>query len=131
MPPMCMAVRSTVLSFVKNTHCGFMYSTDRVYLVDCRLGCYLHLCNWWKGFWSSSLIALPLELNCGFISTSACGSSTGVCSQGCLWGLGSTPVRTGMEVLWLLGSWGPQMWQMHREAGGHGCNTYNSIRCFF
>ena len=51
------------------------------------------ICSWWKGLGSSSLATLPLGFNCGFISTSACGSNTGVCSQGCPGGLGSAPVR--------------------------------------
>jgi len=51
------------------------------------------LYSWWEGFGSSSLATLPLGFNCGFISTSACGLSTGVCSWGCPGGLGSAPVR--------------------------------------
>ena len=40
----------------------------------------------WEGFGSSSLITLPLGFNCGFISTSACGSSTEVCPcEGQVW----------------------------------------------
>ena len=36
--------------------------------------------SWWEGFQSSSLGTLPLGFNCEFISTSTCGSSTGICS---------------------------------------------------
>ena len=39
------------------------------------------------------LVTLPLGFSCGFISTSASGSSTGVCSWGCPGGLGFAPVR--------------------------------------
>ena len=34
----------------------------------------------WESFGSSSLATLPLGFNCGFTSTSACGSSIGICS---------------------------------------------------
>ena len=51
------------------------------------------LYNWWEGFGSSALATLPLGFICGFISTSACGPFTGVCSWGCPAGLGSTSVR--------------------------------------
>ena len=47
-----------------------------VYYMD--LICSLY--SWWEGFGSSSLATLPLDFYCGFISTSACGSSTGGCS---------------------------------------------------
>jgi len=40
------------------------------------------LYSWWEGFGSSSLATLSLGFNCDFISTSACGSSTSVCSWG-------------------------------------------------
>ena len=57
----------------------YMFYIDRVSLVDCvDLICSLY--SWWEGFGSSFLAILPLGFNCGFISTSACGSSTGVCS---------------------------------------------------
>ena len=49
--------------------------------------------SWWEGFGSSSLATVSLGFNCGFISTSACGSFTGVHSWGCPGGLGSAPVR--------------------------------------
>ena len=59
-----------------------------------------------EGFGSSSLATLPLGFNCGFISTSACGSSTGVCSRGCPGGLGFAPVRArygGGAAVWVAG----------------------------
>ena len=64
------------------------------------------LFSWWEGFGSSSLITLPLGFNCSFISTSACGPSTGVCSWGCPGGLGSVPVRArcgGGMAAWVSG----------------------------
>ena len=51
------------------------------------------LYSWWEGFGSSSLVTLPLGFNCGFISTSACGSSTGVCFWVWLGGIGFAPVK--------------------------------------
>ena len=64
----------------------------RVCLVDC-VDLIYGLYSWREGFGSSSLATLPLGFYCGFISTSACGSSTGVCSWGCPGGLRSTPVK--------------------------------------
>ena len=64
------------------------------------------LYSWWEGFGSSSFVTLPLGFNCGFISTSARGSSTGVCSWGCPGGLGSAPVRArcgGGAAAWVTG----------------------------
>ena len=63
----------------------------RVCLIDCvDLICSLY--SWSEGF-ESSVATLPLGFNCGFIFTSACGSSTGVCSWGSPGGLGFAPVR--------------------------------------
>ena len=57
----------------------FIYSIDRVCLVD-HVDLISSLYSWWEGFGSSSLATLSLGFNCGFISTSVCGSSTGLCS---------------------------------------------------
>ena len=46
------------------------------------------LYSWWEGFGSSSLDTLSLGFNCGFISTSACGSSTGIAPESALEDLG-------------------------------------------
>ena len=55
----------------------YTFPRHRVCLVDhVNFICRLH--SWLEGFGSSSLVTLPLGFNCGFISTSACGSSTGV-----------------------------------------------------
>ena len=57
----------------------YIFHRHRVCLVDCvDLICSLY--SWWEGFGSSSLATLPLGSNCSFISTSTCGSSTGVSS---------------------------------------------------
>ena len=94
----------------------YIFHRDRVCLVDCvDLICSLY--SWREGF-GSSLATLPLDFNCGFISTSACGLSTGVCSWGCPGRLGFAPVRPGVEVVQLLGS--QEFWQHQvlREIGG-------------
>ena len=54
-----------------------LFHRDRVFLVD-RVDLICSLYSWWEGFGSSSLATLPLGFNCGFISTSTCGLSTGV-----------------------------------------------------
>ena len=55
----------------------YIFHTHRVCLVyHVNLICSLY--SWWEGFGSSSLAPLPLGFNCGFISTSTWGSSTGV-----------------------------------------------------
>ena len=72
---------------------------DHVYLI-----CSLY--NWREGLGSCSLVTLPLGFNCGFISTSACGPSTGVCSWGCPGGFGFAPVRArcgGGAAAWVTG----------------------------
>jgi len=70
----------------------YIFHRHRVWPVDCvDLICSLY--SRWEGFGSSSLVTLPLGFNCGFISTSGCGSSTGVCSWGFPGGLGFAPVR--------------------------------------
>ena len=57
----------------------YIFHRHKVYLVYyVDLICSLY--SWWEGFGSSSLATLPLGFNCGFISTTACGYSTGVCS---------------------------------------------------
>ena len=71
-----------------------IFNRNRVCLVDC-VDVIWSLYSWWEGFVSSSLATVPLGFNCGFISTSECGSSTGVCSWGCPGGLGFAPVRAG------------------------------------
>ena len=61
------------------------------------------LYSWWDGFVSSFLATLPMGFNCGFISTSTRGSSTGVCSWGCPGGLGFAPVYGGGAAAWVAG----------------------------
>ena len=77
--------------------------------------------SWWEGFGSSSLATLPLGFNCGLISTSACGLSTGVCPWGFPGGLGFSPVRSrcgGSTDTWVSGFWG---------VGGLGSRKYSAL----
>ena len=99
------------------------------------------LYTWWEGFGSSSLATLPLGFNYGFISTSTCGSSTGVCSWGCPGGLGFAPVRArcgGGAAAWVAGvlaepgtqgGWqlGQQEIWCSRRYGNHYWPTHSSI----
>ena len=57
----------------------YIFHRCRVSLVD-RVNFICILYRWWEDFESSSLVTLLLGFNCGFIYTSACGLSTGVCS---------------------------------------------------
>ena len=93
LPPMSTAARTRAFSFVETLIVLLCTpQTQRLSSGSCRFICNLY--RLWKGFISTSLITPPLELNCGFIHTYACGSSMGVCSWSCLGGLGSVPVRT-------------------------------------
>ena len=95
----------------------YIFHRHRVCLVDLvDLICSLY--SWWEGFGSSSLVTLPLGFNGGFNSTSACGSSTGVCSCGCPGWLRFAPVRARHEVVQLLGSLGPWQHQVLSGVGG-------------
>ena len=83
----------------------YIFHRHRVWLVD-HVDVICSLYSWWEGFGSSSLATLPLGFNCGFISTSACGLSTGVCSWGCPGGLAIAPVRSrcgGGAAAWVTG----------------------------
>ena len=104
----------------------FFISIDTARLVDCvDLICSLY--SWWRGFRSSSLAALLLGFNCGFISNSAYGSSTGVCSWGYPGGLVSALWGPGAEVVQLLGS--QQFWQHQvlRGVGSYGGRKYSAL----
>ena len=94
--------------FCGSSQCLFIYSIDtkasRSRLNHVDLICSLY--SWWEGLESSSLATLPLGFNCGFISTSAWGSSTGVWSCGFPRGLGFAPVRAmcgGGAAAWVSG----------------------------
>ena len=70
----------------------YIFHRHRICLVD-HVDLICSLYSWREGLGSSSLATLPLGFNCGFISTSTCGLSTGVCSWGCPGGLGLAPIR--------------------------------------
>ena len=76
--PVCSCLQCPQLSelgcfFYGSFQWPFLYSIDTVCLVD-HVDLICSLYSWWEGFGSSSLATLPLSFNCGFISTSACGS---------------------------------------------------------
>ena len=76
--PMSTAIRTSVFSFVGgSSQWPLIYSIDTVCIVD-HVDLICSLYSWWEGFGSSSSVTLPLGFNCGFISTSTCGSSTAV-----------------------------------------------------
>ena len=83
----------------------YIFHRPRVYLIDhVDLICSLYSCL--EGFGSSSLATLSLGFNYGFISTSTCASSTGVCSCSYPGGLGSPPVSArcgGGAAAWVAG----------------------------
>ena len=95
----------------------YTFHRHRICLVD-RVDLICSLYSWWESFGSSSLVTLPLGFNCGFISTSACGSSTGVCSWGCPGRLGLPLWGPGVEVVQLPGSQGFWQHQVLRGIGG-------------
>ena len=90
LPPVTRAVRTSAFSFVGALN-------DVLYILQTQSLpswlCELNLYSWWEGLGSSSLVTPPLGFTCGFISTSACGPSPGVCSWGCPGGLVFAPVR--------------------------------------
>ena len=93
-----------------------IFCRHRVCLVDCvDLICSLY--SRWEGFGSSFLATLPLGFNCGFISTSACESSTGFAPEAALEDLNLPQRGPGVEVVQLLGSQG--FWQ-HQVLKGVG-----------
>ena len=105
LPPMSTAVRTSAFSYWELSITFYIFHRHRVYLVDC-LDLICSLYSWQEGFASFSLVTLPLGFNCGFIFTSACGSSTGVCSWSCPGGPGLAPVRArcgGGAAAWVTG----------------------------
>ena len=77
--PMSMAIRTSAFSLWDLSMTFYILHGHRVCLVD-RVDLIRSLYSWWESFGSSSLAILPLGSNCGFISTFASGSYTGVCS---------------------------------------------------
>ena len=79
LPPMSTAIRTNAFLLWELSMTFYIFHRHRACLVD-HVDLICSLYSWWEGFGSSSLATLPLGFNCGFISTSACGLSTGVCS---------------------------------------------------
>ena len=92
LPSMSRTIRTSAFSFWEFSMTFYIFCRHRVCLVD-RVDLICSLYSWWEVFQSSSLDTLPLGFSCGFISISACGLSTGVCSWGCPGGFRSAPVR--------------------------------------
>ena len=97
-----------------------IFHRHRVCIVD-RVDLIWSLYSWWEGFRSSSLATLLLGFNCGFISTSSCGSKRGLLGfvpEAALEDLGLPLWGPGVEVMQLLGSQG--FWQhwVLRGVGG-------------
>ena len=105
LPPVSTAIRTSAVSLAGALSGLYMFHVHRVGLVD-PVDLICTLCSWWEVSGSSSLLTLPLGFNCGVIPTSACGSSTGVCSWGRPGGLGFAPVRArcgGGAATWVAG----------------------------
>ena len=79
LPPMSTAIRTSAFSFWELSMSFYVCHRHRVCLAG-HLDLIFSLYSLWEGFESSSLATLPLGFKSGFISTFACGSSTGVCS---------------------------------------------------
>ena len=93
----------------------YIFHRHRDCLVD-HVGLICSLYSWWEDFGSSSLATLPLGFNCGFISTSACGSS--IVHWGLLLRL---PWRT-----WVCPCEGQvQRWSSCLGRRGSGCTRYS------
>ena len=109
----------------------YIFHRHRVCLVDCvDLICSLY--SWWESLGSSSLATLPPGFNCGFISSSACGLSTGVCSWGCPGGLGFAPVRArcgGGAAAWV--AWAApgtlRGWQLGKQETYHSRRVWQPV----
>ena len=100
LPPMSAAIRTSVFSFIGALG-GLLYIPETQDLPSWICSLY----SWWEGF-GSSLATFHLGFNCGFTSTSTCGSSTGVCSWGCPGGLEFALVRArcgGGAAAWVTG----------------------------
>ena len=102
LPPVSTASRTSVFSFVEDL--SFLLYFPQTHSLPCwSCGFNLQLV-WLVG--SFCVFFLPLGFDCGFISTSTCVLSTGVCSWGCPGGLGFAPVRArsgGGAAAWVAG----------------------------
>ena len=105
LPPMSTATGTSASSFV-GALSGLLYTPETQRLPSWSCGFNLKLVQLVGRFWIFFHSHTAPEFNCGFISTSVCGSPTGVCSWGCPGGLGSAPVRArcgGGAAAWVTG----------------------------
>ena len=105
LPPMSTVIRTSEVSFAESPN-DFLYIPFTQSLPSWSVDLICSLYSWWEAFGSSSSAPLPLGFSCPFISTSACGLSTGVCSWGCPGGLGFAPGRArhgGGASAWVAG----------------------------
>ena len=80
--PLLSMVAELGLFFCVNSHCPFIYSIDRGYLYwSC--GFNLQLVQLVERFLILFITLSSLGVHFGFIATSACESSTGICFWGC------------------------------------------------
>ena len=113
LPPVSTAIRTSGFLLWELSTTFHMFHRHRVCL---DLIC--SLCSWWEGLGSSSLATLPLGFNCGFISTSARGSSTRIAPESALEDLGLLLWGPGVEMVQLIGSQGFWQYQVLRGVGG-------------
>ena len=134
LPPMCTDTKTSAFSFVGALSMTFyIFHRHRACLVD-HVDLIFSLCSCWEDFGSSSLATLPLGFNCGFISTSTCGLSTGVCVWGCPGGPGFAPVRArcgGGAAAWVAGvleAPGHQgRWQLGKQEIQWSCRVWQPV----
>ena len=121
---MSTAIRTSTFLLWELSMSFYIFYRDSVCLVDhVYLICSWY--SWWEGFGSSS--TLPLGFNCGFISTSACGSSTGFAPEASLKDLDLPLWRPGVEVVQLLGLQGFWQHQVLRGVGSWGSRKYSAL----
>ena len=77
LPPMSTAITTSGILLWELSMTFYIFHRHRVCLVD-HVDLICSLYSWREGLGSSSLATLPLGFNCGFITTSTCGSATGV-----------------------------------------------------
>ena len=117
LPPMSTALRASAFYFVGALN-GLLYILSTQDLLSWSCGFNLQLVQLVGRLCVFFVSHSSLGFNCGFISTSACGWSTGVCSWGCPRGLGLLLWGPGVDVVQLLGSQGFWQHQVLRGVGG-------------
>ena len=110
-PPMFTAIRTSGVFLWELSMTFNILNRHRVCLVD-HVDLICSLYSLWEGFGSSSLATLPLDFNCGFISTSSCKSYTGFAPVRARCGGGAAAWVTGVLVTpGTQGSW----WLVQQE----------------